>query len=386
MNFTNEEAGSLTADLVRYSSITGTDQVLDCAEFIRDWFVNNRIEAEIITYHGVPNVTAHVGKKGGKRLLLDGHFDVVPPGKADEWKTDPFRPVIRDGYIYGRGVGDMKSGIAAAMLAMRELKKKEDGLKGEVVFYGVGDEETGSVNGTISLLQNYDKAFDGAVVPEPTDFCIERAQRGLRWIRFHVIGKACHAGRPHCGKNAIEQSMLIIQKLKSLTYNAHMELFEEGLKEPSLSVNRIEGGTKNNIIAEECTFIVDRRLLPGETAEDVLKQLQEAVKETLQPGFRCELSLVNDGWDPFITPAENPVVSDLIASYREEVGEEPVVRGKGGCTDASHIFKAGIPAVILGPGSANVSHTANEVCEIRRIALTGDILYKTSVRFLNEDS
>lgn len=385
MRIEKTEAEKLTAKLVSFSSMTGTPQVLACAEYIKQWFEEQNIPAEIVLYHQVPNVVAKIGKGGGKRLLLDGHFDVVPPGEEKEWNSDPFCTVSRDGYIYGRGVGDMKSGIAAAMIAMRELKKKEEQLEGEIVFYGVGDEETGSINGTIALLNQYDNVFDGAIVPEPTDFCIERAQRGLRWIEVHVKGKACHAGRPHVGKNAIEQASKIIQALKQISYNAYEEIFEEGLKAPSLSVNRISGGIKNNVVAEECTFLIDRRMLPGETVEQVLSQIQQTVEGVLEEGFTYSWELVNNGWDPFITPQEDPIVKSVEEAYREITEKEPVIRGKGGCTDASHIYNAGIPVVILGPGSANESHTANEKCDISRIALTAEIIIQSAEKFLKQN-
>lgn len=382
MEIQEKMAETLTAELVAFPSMTGTPEVGSCAEFIRDWFLDRGIQAEIVPYNGVPNVVARLGRTGGKRLLLDGHFDVVPMGNKEEWNSDPFKAVNKDGFLYGRGVGDMKSGVAAAMLAMEELKKVEDQLPGEVVFYGVGDEETGSVHGTVELLREYDSKFDGAIVPEPSDFCIERAQRGLRWIEIHVRGRACHAGRPHVGKNAIEQAARIIQALKNIQYNVFIDIFEEGLKTPSLSVNRIQGGTKNNVIAEDCTFLVDRRLLPGESVESVLKQISETVESVLQDGFTWDMKVVNDGWDPFITEADDPVVQTLAEAYRKITGKEPVIRGKGGCTDASHIHNAGIPVVILGPGSANESHTSNEKCEIVRIAQTAAILQETVENFL----
>ncbi len=384
MKIEQEEAQKLTKTLVSYASMTGTDQVAACAEYIKEWFDALSIEAKIVSFDGVPNVVARVGKEGGRRILLDGHFDVVPPGDMAEWKTDPFQAQIRDGYIYGRGVSDMKSGVAAAMLAMRELKKQEETLEGEAVFYGIGDEETGSVKGTVSLLSSYDRAFDGAIVPEPTDFCIERAQRGLRWIEVHVKGKACHAGRPHIGRNAIEQAAKMIRALKEIKYDVHIDLFEEGLKEPSLSVNRIQGGIKNNVVAEECTFLVDRRLLPGETVDGVMEQIRTALSGALEEGFQYDVKLVNDGWDPFITEADDPVVTKLAQYYEEVTGEKPVIRGKGGCTDASHIHNAGIPVVILGPGSANESHTANEKCSVLKIAQTANILLDTVISFLND--
>ncbi len=335
------EVIELTGKLVSFPSMTGTKAVTECAEYIKDWLIDVGISADIITYNGVPNVVARMGNKSGKKLLLDGHFDVVPPGDLKEWNTNPFEAVNQDGYLYGRGVSDMKSGVTAILLAMKALKEKEISLNGEITFFGVGDEETVSVNGTISLLNLYDKQFDSAIVTEPTDFCIESAQRGLRWIEFHVKGKACHAGRPHIGKNAIEMAAKIICELKKMKYEVHNELFEEGLKEPSLSVNRIIGGNgSNNVVAEDCTFLIDRRMLPGETVEEITEQIKKVADKEIQDGFSYDMHLVNDGWDPFVTDQNEPVLLELISSCKQVTGKEITVRGKGGCTDASHISNA----------------------------------------------
>lgn len=383
MTIDRESAKKLTTELISFPSVTGQPDVQRCAEFICGWFSAAGIQSKIVSFNGVPNVVAGMGKQGGKRLLLDGHFDVMPAGDMNEWNTDPFNAVEKDGWLYGRGCADMKSGVAAAMLAMKNLKETQTELNGELIFYGIGDEETGSVHGTLSLLAEYDRRFDGAIVPEPTDFCIERAQRGLRWIEFHVKGKACHAGRPHVGKNAVEQASKIIIALKNIQYDVSNALFETGLEKPSLSVNLINGGIRNNIIAEDCTFLIDRRLLPGETVENVMNQIRTAAESVMDKGFAFDMHLVNNGWDPFITDRNDPVVRTLADAYEDVSGHEPVVRGKGGCTDASHISNAGIPVVILGPGSADESHTANEKTNIDRIAMTAEIIKKTAAAYLS---
>jgi acetylornithine deacetylase/succinyl-diaminopimelate desuccinylase family protein len=383
MTINREIAEKLTTELISFPSVTGQPDVQRCAEFINGWFRAAGIQSEIVFCEDVPNVVARMGKDGGKRLLLDGHFDVMPAGDMNEWNTDPFNAVEKDGWLYGRGCADMKSGIAAVMLAMKELKESQTEMNGELVFYGIGDEETGSVHGTLDLLADYDRRFDGAIVPEPTDFCIESAQRGLRWIEFHVKGKACHAGRPHVGKNAIEQASRIITALKNIQYDVSNPLFEKALEKPSLSVNRINGGIRNNIVAEDCTFLIDRRLMPGETVENVMNQIRAAAESVIDEGFSFDMHLVNNGWDPFITDRSDPVVQMLVDAYENVTGHAPVIRGKGGCTDASHISNAGIPVVILGPGCADESHTANEKTNIDRIAMTAEIIKNAAASYLS---
>ena len=379
-----EEVKALTQDLIRIPSINPPGHVSQCAEFIKEWLEGQGVIASIEKFSHVDNVVAKLGVPGGKRVLLNGHFDVVPTGDLKNWDHDPFAAVEDKGFIYGRGAADMKSGVCIMMLIMKAMKKLEGQLKGEVIFMGIGDEETGSKYGTLSLLEKYGNNYDAAIVPEPTDFCIESAQRGLRWIEITSKGKACHAGRPHIGKNAVEHAAVVINQLKNIEFQAHHDLFEEGLKKPSLSITMISGGIKENVIPEECTFLIDRRMMPGETEDIIIKEIQAAVKKAHEPGFVDTIRIINNGWNPYVIDQNNPLLHKIIESYKIIAKEIPVIRGKGGCTDASHLVDAGIPTIIFGPGSANSSHTANESVEIERIALTTEIISDAILKYFDD--
>ncbi len=381
LHIDENEVKELTRQLIRIKSVNPPGEVDECAQFILDWFLSNGIEAVLVQSSGVSNIVARYGKKGGRRLLWNGHFDVVPAGL--NWTVDPFEAVEKDGYIFGRGASDMKSGVAAMMVALKVLKENAVDLDGEIEFWGIGDEETGSVNGTRMLLKEHSAEFDGAVSSEPTDFYIENAQRGLRWIQIKISGSACHAGRPHVGKNAVEHSAKVIDALKNIRFEVSNNIFEEHLRQPSLSVTIISGGRQTNIIPEECTLTIDRRMLPGETEASVTAEIQAALDSIITEGFAAELSLVNKGWDPFITEPDDPVVSTIAKAFQAVTGSVPRFRGKGGCTDASHIFHAGIPVVIIGPGSANESHTADEKVEVARLGQSAEIFAQAAIDFLN---
>ena len=375
-----KEAEELIRQLIRIPSMTGTEAVAKCAEFIAKWFGDNGIPAKIVTYNGVPNVVASLGKNKGKRLLWNGHFDVVPPG--DLWTVAPFEGINRDGDVYGRGASDMKGGVAAIMLAMKELKTNGIPFDGEIVFQGIGDEETGSDNGTKALLREYDSAFDAAVSSEPTNFYIERAQRGLRWIEVKVTGKSCHAGRPYVGKNAVEHAVRIITALKAMDFDVSNDLFEYA--KPNLSVTLMSGGIKTNVIPESCSFSIDRRMLPGETEDKLVREIDAVLESVKEDGFKVERRVINEGWDPFVTEESEPVFRTVRDSFREIMGTDPGVRGKGGCTDASHIYKMGIPVIILGPGNANESHTSDEKVSVARIARAAEIYASAALKFFSE--
>ncbi len=377
-----EEVRELTKQLIRIKSVNPPGHVDECAEFILSWFLSNDIDAEIVKSEGVANVVARYGKKGGRKILWNGHFDVVPAGL--NWTVDPFQAVEKDGFIIGRGASDMKSGVASMMSAMKAIKDNGIELDGEIEFWGIGDEETGSKNGTRMLLEKLGNRYDGAVSSEPTDFYIENAQRGLRWFEIKISGSACHAGRPHVGKNAVEHSAKVIESVKKIKFDYYNEIFEDQVKQPSLSFTIISGGRQTNIIPEECILTIDRRMLPGETEESITSEIQAALDEAETEGFTTELSLINKGWDPFITEASDAVVTTIEEAFKKVTGTDPKYRGKGGCTDASHIFHAGIPVVILGPGPANESHTADEKVEIKRLAQSVEIYALSAIEFLKK--
>ena len=381
IEFNSEEVTELTKSLIRIKSVNPPGQVDECAGFINSYFESCGIETEIVTINGVPNVVARYGKKGGRKLLWNGHFDVVPAGL--NWTVDPFEGVEKDGFIIGRGAADMKSGVATMMAALKAMKENSVDLDGEIEFWGIGDEETGSVNGTIGLLEKLGNEYAGAVSSEPTDFYIENAQRGLRWFEVKISGAACHAGRPHVGHNAVEHSSKVIEALKSIEFSIYNGIFEDHVKQPSLSVTIISGGRQTNVIPEECILTLDRRMLPGETEDSITAEIQNALDGIETEGFTTELTLISKGWDPFITEESDPVVTTIDKAFRKVTGTEPKYRGKGGCTDASHIFHAGIPVVIMGPGPANESHTADEKVEIVRLGQSVEIFLEAAVDFLN---
>jgi len=365
---TEDESVELLADLVRIPSVNPPADTRRCAEFILHKFKDEQIDAELIKGNDrQTNVVAGLrGQNPGKTLLLNGHIDVVVPG--ENWTVDPFGGEIRDGKIYGRGTCDMKSGIAAMMAAMIGLKRSGASFNGEILFQGVADEETGSQWGTVHLLKNnIGRQADFAIVSEPTSLNIATGNRGLRWIDVAVKGKACHAGRPHLGTNAIRYAAQLIQAIDAMKFEAHHDFFE--VPSPSISVTTINGGAKVNIIPQRCDLAIDRRMMPGETSDSVMAELKQVVDSLLQDEkqIRIEINIRPQFWNPYLISENEPVVQATRAAVEEIVGAKPEILGKAGCTDASHIFHmAAIPTVIFGPGNEKLAHQPDECVEIKQ--------------------
>ena len=380
-----EDTGQLLGKLVQSKSLNPPGDVRECAALIVEELKLRNLPAETFEEKpGVANVTSSLeGQSEGKTLLWNGHFDVVPPG--EDWQDDPFSGEYREGYIYGRGASDMKSGLAAMIIALDALKKAGAPFRGRIVLQAVGDEETGSDGGTLAMIRR--KIGAGAhfaIVSEPTNLNVAIGNRGLRWFEVSVRGRASHAGRPHLGANAVHAAARMIAGLENMRFKAHHPLFE--IPHPSLSVTTIQGGTKINIIPDRCTFSVDRRMVPGETSQSARQEIEEILKQNLPPGIAYDIRITHDGWDPYAIGPDSPPVRSLCWAVEKVVGQPPQIKGKAGCTDASHLFhKAHIPAVCFGPGLEDLAHAANERVSLENVVQAARVYALSAMTLLNED-
>ena len=209
-----DELEQLLSDLVSINSINpdlvpGSPGEQEIAHYIADWLRLAGLEVELVeSVSGRPNVVVIArGSGGGRTLLLNGHMDTV--GVAG--MTDGHKPRIDNGRLYGRGCYDMKGGVAACMLAIADAKKR--GLRGDVIFTGVIDEEYASI-GTMDLAKRFHA--DGAIVAEFTELQLILAHRGFVWLEVETIGKAAHGSRPDLGVDAIVKIGRVLTALENL--------------------------------------------------------------------------------------------------------------------------------------------------------------------------
>lgn len=385
-----QELMQLLKQMIAIPSVTGTEAVKDAIEFVKKWLEEAEIGVELTYCHGVPNLIAEIGSGASeekkdvqkeKRLLWNSHVDVVPAGDFMHWSYPPFYAWEEGGYLYGRGASDAKSGLAAMMMALKLLHQKKR-LNGTVELMVCGAEENGSEYGTVELLKKRKYRYDAAIVAEPSDMCIEIAQRGLRWLEIRIHGIASHGARPYLGVNAITQAGKIINALEQITCDDVTELFEKELQGSCISVNKIHGGIQNNITAEECKMVLDCRLMPGQTQEQMLNQIKSVVDRVVDSRCHIEYTFLGQGWDPFILEKGEPIVQNVKNACQQIRGDHVVIRGKAGCTDASHIYKKGIPVLILGSGNPNESHRSNEKVCFQNVVDMVEILMKSAEDFL----
>lgn len=273
----------------------------------------------------------------------------------------------------------MKSGIASMMAAMIGFKRSGKPFDGEIIFTAVGDEETGSQFGTRYLLDNkIGTNADFAIVSEPTNLAVELGNRGLRWVDICVTGKACHAGRPHVGVNAIFYGAKIVEAIGAHRFERRDDRFD--IPTPSMSITMINGGTQVNVIPNRCRLSVDRRMIPGETVETVMSELEKTIDSISmdQEDIGIEIEMRPAFWDPYIISETEPIAQAVIGSFQKVTGNDPIIRAKAACTDGSHIFHiGGIPTVLFGPGIPEMSHQVDECIPITNLAVATEIFMAT---------
>lgn len=216
----------------------------------------------------------------GKSLILQGHLDVVPTGPLDMWTTPPFDPIIVDGWMYGRGAGDMKSGTVSALFALDALRMAGFEPAARVHFQSVIEEESTGL-GALSTLQRGYRA-DLAVLPEPSNHSINRAQIGVLWFRIGVRGKPVHVATARDGSNAILAAFDIIQALKKLEadWNARAAsdpVYGDVPHPLNFNAGKIQGGDWASSVPAWCDLECRMGVLPGQNLETAKAEIEACV-------------------------------------------------------------------------------------------------------------
>jgi succinyl-diaminopimelate desuccinylase len=387
-----EEIVKLCCDLIGFRSVNPPGEVTDIAGFVKDYLLGRGFKVGTIAPEkGRVNVIASLrGGESTKTFVWNGHLDVVPPGRIDEWRTDPYKGAIRGSMVVGRGAADMKGSIASALVAASVIVEKEAELNGTLKFHLVPDEETMGKYGTGYLVdKGYYSNVDGCVVGEGTcnqvwgpAFAV--AEKGILTLRVRASGRSAHASMPFLGDNAIDKLVRIIPKLEELSQTSlkidqrlnelfsmgrtfysmfnrilglSIEQIEKLYTRLTLSPGMIRGGIKSNVVPDEAVAEIDVRVPPLGNLEDILAQIENLVRESGIKGVTVEpLEKV----EPSYQDPAAPLVELAKRCLYQAWGKEPHIMIQPGGTDARFVRnKLGIPTIVLGPTS-ETAHSANE--------------------------
>lgn len=367
-------------DMIRIPSVVGEEGAL--AEFIYTKLSELGLDCELHEIEpGRPNVYAKLTRgRSGRRLHFNGHTDTVPV--VEDWETDPFTPVVKEGRLHGLGACDMKGGLACMLDVMRAFATSGYRFDGEISFSAVVDEE-GCSKGAKAMMATEYRHVDAVVLAEPypgnEEKPIPLGITGKILYDVLVKGKAAHAFSPQNGVNAVEEAARILAHLDRLRFTTHPD-FGTG----NYCTLKIEGGYQiySVVVPDRCRFEVNRLLVPGETAEQAVSDMK-ALVDSLELTSDVEVKLKPPMYAAYVMSKEAPILKVFDPVYREVMNRAPAYVYSSGITDAN-VFagEAGIDCLHLGPQRGG-AHRKNEYVTLEWLPKVSRMFAMVAVRYLS---
>jgi succinyl-diaminopimelate desuccinylase len=386
-----DEVVAFTSELVRIPTVNPPGEGYEeCARLIGDRLKRGGLTVEYLPAEGRPEHTrshprlnvvgTRPGKAKGPVVHFNGHFDVVPAGQG--WTVDPFGGDVRDGRIWGRGTGDMKAGLAAAVYAVEALRRAGVETAGALEVSGTVDEESGGFAGMAFLAETGRIArgrTDYVIIPEPLGvdrICI--GHRGVWWFEVELRGRISHGSMPFLGVSAIDHMGALLEAIRAELQPAlaarrtAMPVVPEHAGRATLNVNAVVGGQaadgiQTPCVADRCRAIFDRRFLIEEGLDGARAEVASLLEKLAArlPGFQYELKdlmIVH----PVRTPDGSPLVSALGRAIADVRGREAALIASPGTYDQKHVARiAGVEhCVAYGPGILELAHQPDEWCGV----------------------
>lgn len=371
-----EQLCVLCQELIRRPSLSGQEQA--CARFLQETM--ERLGYDQVTVDRWGSVVGRLrGRRPGQRILLDGHMDTVPAEDTASWHHPPFSGEVENGRIYGRGASDMKGSVAAMVLAAAALARDTGGdFAGELYVSCSVQEECFEGVACREILQAVKP--DCVIVGEATDARLNIGQRGRAEVVLETQGVSCHSSNPEKGVNAVYLMAELIRRIQALVPKTH-PLLGSGILE--LTDIRSDPYPGASVVPGRCRATFDRRLLTGETEEDVLAPLEAVIRQAQAelPRMQARAFLAEGEsvcWTGEVLRAkrffpawalepEHPLVQQALEGLRS-AGINAPLGHYAFCTNASAFCgEAGIPTVGFGPSPENLAHTADEYIEIAQL-------------------
>jgi succinyl-diaminopimelate desuccinylase len=368
----------LTQDLVSRASVTPIDA--GCQELMAARLARAGFRIEKLRYGNVDNLWAVKGAVGPV-LCFAGHTDVVPTGPLEEWRSDPFKPLVRDGLLYGRGAADMKSGLAAMVTATEAFVAERPGHPGSIAFLITSDEEGPSMDGTKRVVEELTargQRVDWCVVGEPssekvTGDMIKIGRRGSLSGRLTVHGIQGHIAYPQFAENPVHTLAPALAELTRHVWDQGNEYFQP----TSFQISNLNAGTgAPNVIPGELKARFNLRYSPVQTL-DGLKRTVEGILQRHKVRFTLEWYLSGE---PFYTPP-GPLSDAVGAAVQAVTGRSPELSTSGGTSDGRFIAPMGAQVVELGVPNPTI-HKVNECVRLEDVDALHSIYLEVLRRLL----
>lgn len=395
----------LCSDLISIPSENPPGKMEEITEFICKYLEEHKIEYEVLRPQpDVPNIIARMGSTEGKKLILNGHSDVVPVGEISRWNFDPFSGEIKDGILHGRGASDMKAGLGGLIYSLGLLSQEGIELDGEVILTVVPDEEVSGAYGTKWLVENEVIKGDACLIAEPSCYYnCEVGQKGSMWLKMWANGTPAHGSlSPFAGENAIEKLLKAINSIKeikniSALYQDEVKdvmdrskklARERMLSQPgaeyvldhiTFNIGKIQGGTKVNMVPDYAEVEIDMRIPIGITTSMVEEKLQFLIKET---GFSDINYKFQWNSNPNYTDVKSEIVQTVSNNVKEAIGIELEKTYQWASSDARFFRYAGIPTLQYGPAILEGIHAYNECVKVEDVINCTKVYIGTIIDYL----
>ncbi len=367
---------SLTQKLIAFDTVNPPGNEAPAAEFAGELlaaggfsvalagFGENR--KHLIAEKGIP--------KGGKPVVLSGHFDVVPLGSG-KWKEDPFNSHIKGDKLYGRGSSDMKGGLAAMMVAVSEISEDLFPECGVRLVFTAGEEL--GCQGAADLVTNHDGLGQASaiIIGEPTANIPAAGHKGAVYLEASASGKTAHSSMPELGVNAVYKAARAVLKAEKFSFNAEKDAL---LGYPTINVGKFNGGLNLNSVPDHAEFTIDLRTTSRVDHGRIIDRLGEELGKDITLKVNVNL------------PAVYTARDDEFVQMACRICESEGVRHSGPAalpylTDGSVLqsFYRGVPTIILGPGYPEMAHRTDEFCDVSKILQAVEIYRKILISWKN---
>jgi putative selenium metabolism hydrolase len=359
-------------ELIRERSMSGEEQIV-VAKVVAEMKALAFDQVWVDEYGSAVGVIT--GAKPGKTLLMDGHCDIVD-ARATDWKHDPFAAVIDEGYLYGRGVADMKGPLAAMIYAAASVDRSQ--LAGKVAVSATVLEEV--MEGVaLQQVMNVLKP-DAVIIGESTNFSLNRAGRGRAEIVVETIGKSAHSSSPQAGLCAVHEMISLMEAVEAIPMPSNPAMGQAQICLTDIVSEPFPG---HSVVPNRCRVSYDRRLVPGETSESVLAEIQalpelKNIQHTLTVLDGEEKTYTGKTlhglkfFPAWVFEEDHPLVTAARKGLRSS-GFDARLGSFGFCTNAAYSAGiAGVPTIGFGPGTEPDAHTVNEKMKVSDIERAAD--------------
>ena len=405
-----DELTELTARLVQINTVwdpeAGTSEA-PAAELVAEWAARQGFEVQQdIVAHGRPNVivTWRSGP-GSRKLMFEGHTDVVTPGDHAAWSYDPFGAEIVGRRMFGRGTNDTKGNLAAMLIAMAALKRSGIQLAGSIVGGVLCDEEDQMLGVQDFIERGHADEVTAAIICEPQDGLICCTQKGALRARFTISGRMSHGAMPLTGLNTAPAVARLIDGLEELEKSAIQTLGMDtylgwSSYTPTVIQAPAAGPAQLNVIPGEARLLVDIRTIPRQSHPEIITELEQLAKNVVaevQASYidydrmleidrshqlNISLEILTDR-PCTLTDRSDAVVAAAHFATRQISGREPEYAGVPGATDGTYLWaRKNIPIVTMGAGDRQVPHQVDEWVDLDQLADTARIYAVSALYYL----